>query len=566
MKEMEHAITNLLTKQPYIACLLQRCKHIYSDKIPTAGVRIMPAGIIEFIINPEFFLNLPNSERVGLVYHEMLHLVYNHLNRAHGLDQERANIAMDEEINQFIDRSMLPSHAILPHIWGHEANRPYEYYYNQHLQRDDAKKYQLQQKYQGGLDDNRKKQELKDQINKELNKQKEIVKKQQEAQKEQSSKSTEDGTDSSNESSDNSIKKTQQQISRKEDQQEHNQETFSEQMMDNGLSKEADLSDEISSAQKELREEMEQLSRKYPAQDNPEIQKSQTEQKKLQEEMELSQKNLEDALNKLDDLKKEQQQREKQKQSGQGQGEGNSKSDGNGDSPHVMDNHDIWNTSPATKEEQKRGLANVLNQAKNDTIRQWGKEHIPAELLKQIEETLKKPKVPWATVLRNQVGRSLSSDTRYSRKKPNRKFDTLVPGKAFQFAPKIIIATDCSGSVSDNDYLKFIAEFEGLSKYINDTIECIFFDTKVADYKFHLSEASKNLPARAAYGGTDFQCVIDYANESRPDLLIILTDGAAPAPTKPRFPIIWGIVGGRLNPELDHLGLQILIEDDQSKD
>lgn len=557
---MKEAITMLLNREPYIACLVQRCRHIYTDKVPTAAVRVMPNGIIELLVNPEFFYNQTVEERIGLIQHEMYHLICNHLERHHGLNMEKANIAMDEAINQYIPRQFLPKRAILPEYFNHEKKKAFEYYYNLHMLRDDSAKYQQPQKYKGGVDDQRNKEELKKQIQDSLKKQQEIMDKQEQLQEKQEQKSSKNSDENKNNSE---VKKDESALSREQDSQEHSQQTMSEEMIGNGLQKESEQSDEIADRQKNLRKQMEKLQEKYPEKGSDEISADQKEMQKLQEDMKNNQEQMQKALDQLSEINQQAQKREQEKkEKGEGQpqpGSGGQGDPSDGEAPHVIDTHDLWNSSPASKEEQKRTLANALSQAMQDTERQWGKDRIPEHIKQLIEEALKKPKVNWKALIRSYLGKCLVNDQTYSRKKPSRKFGYIAPGKVQKFGPKIIVAVDCSGSVTNPQYSEFMSEFKGITAHLREKIEVIFFDYEMSDYKMMIDENTKNLPTRPASGGTNFQCVINYANEQRPDLLVILTDGDAPCPTKPKYPVLWGLVGGRTNPQLT-FGKQVLLE------
>lgn len=171
---LEKEISLLLSIEPYFGVLCQKCRIKWSEEIPTAGVRIMPQGVIEMIVNPEFYFLKTQHEKVGLIWHELLHLVANDVKNYIGLDPNRANIAMDEANNQYIKPQYLPKRAILPEFFKHERNKPFEYYYNLHLKRDDSQKYQQKKKYEGGLDNKAQKESLKDQIKRAVQKQVEI--------------------------------------------------------------------------------------------------------------------------------------------------------------------------------------------------------------------------------------------------------------------------------------------------------------------------------------------------------------------------------------------------------
>lgn len=593
---MKKTIAILLAYEPFMACLYLRCTQRWTDLVPTAGVRILPDGVIELLINPEFFYLQSESTRVGLIWHEMYHLTSGHIEGSYGLDPDAANIAMDEAINQLIPQGFLPKNGILPEYFRHERGKSYEYYYNLHRQsKQDLTKYQQKQKYEGGIDDEKNKQDLKEQIKDLLKKQKEIQDQQESLQSEQETQSAQNNKPQDSEKKSENEKKnleSQKAISKKEDQIEDKQESLSEQMANNGMKESAEQSDELSDRQKDLRKQMEKTLSNYdknPSSD-PEVQKQQNEMKNLQDQQQDLQNSIGEALDKLEDINKQQKERSEKKKkskgqkgspgapgSGEGSGDGESgdeegdESEGEGqgpggpgeETPEVMDQHDMWHTSPASQEEQKKSLNNILSQAIADAERQFGYDSIPKDLREMMAKTMEKPKIKWSTAFKNYVGRCLINDQVYSRKKPNRRFGYDMPGKAQKFGPKVIIANDCSGSVSDLEYSEFMQEASGIGAEFSEKIEVIFFDTKVFDQKFMLDAGTKKLPPRPLAGGTDFQCVIDYAEQKKPDLLIILTDGAAPTPTKPKFPVMWVICGGKDNENL--FGKRVLLELDNNR-
>ena len=110
--------------------ILAQCKVIISTDIETAGVRFANTKYI-LMINPEFFDPLPLTIRLGILKHEMLHILYNHTSRQEDRQQKQFNIAADCAINQQIDRSHITDGAIYPDILekelkerGHNINFP----------------------------------------------------------------------------------------------------------------------------------------------------------------------------------------------------------------------------------------------------------------------------------------------------------------------------------------------------------------------------------------------------------------------------------------------------------
>ena len=84
----------------------------WSDQLPTAGV--CKNGInFQLMINEKFWTDLSEEHRLGLLKHELLHIAFQHLTTFTMFsDKKMANIAMDMEINQYIDGHWLPEGGI----------------------------------------------------------------------------------------------------------------------------------------------------------------------------------------------------------------------------------------------------------------------------------------------------------------------------------------------------------------------------------------------------------------------------------------------------------------------
>ena len=79
-----------------------------------------PAGVLfrddhyELFINPNEFDILPLEQRLGILKHEMLHILNGHVNRQKERVHKPWNYATDCAINQLIERSHLPDYGIFP--------------------------------------------------------------------------------------------------------------------------------------------------------------------------------------------------------------------------------------------------------------------------------------------------------------------------------------------------------------------------------------------------------------------------------------------------------------------
>ena len=70
----------LLMREPFFAALSRRIDKIASTAIPTAGVRVNPdSAQFELLYNPEFFEQLDDNHKLGILKHEFYHLIFEHV-------------------------------------------------------------------------------------------------------------------------------------------------------------------------------------------------------------------------------------------------------------------------------------------------------------------------------------------------------------------------------------------------------------------------------------------------------------------------------------------------------
>jgi len=103
----------LIFTEPFYGLFLIGINKQYTDQIPTAGVSKHGIGM-QLTINPEFYNELSEDHRFGLMKHELLHIAFGHLLlRDLYSDHKLFNIAADLEINQYIKESKLPTGGLL---------------------------------------------------------------------------------------------------------------------------------------------------------------------------------------------------------------------------------------------------------------------------------------------------------------------------------------------------------------------------------------------------------------------------------------------------------------------
>ena len=111
-KSLSKISKELMLKEPYYGFFLIMLNKVWRKDLPTAGVS--KNGInFQLAINEDFWTSLSEMHQMGLLKHELLHIAFGHLTSFKSFKNKRlANVAMDMEINQYIDEDWLPTGGI----------------------------------------------------------------------------------------------------------------------------------------------------------------------------------------------------------------------------------------------------------------------------------------------------------------------------------------------------------------------------------------------------------------------------------------------------------------------
>jgi predicted metal-dependent peptidase len=225
----------------------------------------------------------------------------------------------------------------------------------------------------------------------------------------------------------------------------------------------------------------------------------------------------------------------------------------------------------------RRETKEIVRTAAEQTLK--GRGTIPAHLQNLIDEILKPSTLPWHHLLKGLLRSAVASKLQESVSWPNAALLTPTaveeglepyPGYQKDFEFHIAVAIDTSGSVSDDDFITFLSEIQGI-KQANDaiTIQMIMFDAAIQiEFLLESDQEVENFTTRYGYGGTDFtpplKRILNVDEESdwmsdakritqtRPhaDLVVMLTDGYAPVSSEdsgpiptyhPQCPLLWVI-------------------------
>jgi predicted metal-dependent peptidase len=132
----------LMLKEPYYGFFLIMLNKVWRKDLPTAGVSKHNINY-QLAINEEFWTGLSDDHKMGLLKHELLHIAFGHLVSFGSFSNKKlANIAMDMEINQYIEASWLPEGGInIDDYTDIQLDRKAgcRYYYDQLLRLQDEK-------------------------------------------------------------------------------------------------------------------------------------------------------------------------------------------------------------------------------------------------------------------------------------------------------------------------------------------------------------------------------------------------------------------------------------------
>jgi predicted metal-dependent peptidase len=158
----------------------------------------------------------------------------------------------------------------------------------------------------------------------------------------------------------------------------------------------------------------------------------------------------------------------------------------------------------------------------------------------------------WRSVLHRFFSERAKTDYSYAR--PKRRFlaeDIYLPGLVGDRLGRVVIAVDCSGSVSDELLEVFATEVKGLVQDTRPTeVEVLYFDTEVLRSEVFAQDSEVVINATGG-GGTAFSPIFEHVNraENPPACVVVLTDlvceDFGPIPS---YPVLWASVLKRRSP------------------
>jgi predicted metal-dependent peptidase len=244
---------------------------------------------------------------------------------------------------------------------------------------------------------------------------------------------------------------------------------------------------------------------------------------------------------------------------GGGQGKGKGKK---GDNKAVFEGVGTEGMSSDELLSQANRVREQIKNALRQTIRNMGglsRGILPGEVEEFLTRYLEDPIIPWWEVFSTRARMSRPSKFQRSCTQPNRTLMALseedariipMPGRSRDRSWRIFAVVDTSGSMSTESLEIFLGELEGMIN-VDEGTEVRYIQ---GDSEVHLDIVLKKgdeIPrSMLGRGGTDFDAYFEHMqqyvkdDEKTPDLVVVYTDGYAPAVKErnrlpPEIPIIW---------------------------
>ena len=219
-----------------------------------------------------------------------------------------------------------------------------------------------------------------------------------------------------------------------------------------------------------------------------------------------------------------------------GKGQGGLKAKGN---CKKMDSHDGWREHELADDKVTAKVKEVDRNNMWGDVSQGARETIMAAQIKRVN---------WRNKIRTWFGNLAWKDKSATRKKPNRRTGYVHPGYRRSYVDKYLVAADTSGSVDQ----ELLGEWIGV---LNQLVEVLPVDFM----QFDCSKQTDPVPYDRrrlkldfkGRGGTDFGPVIEVVDKRGYKGVMILTDGQASPPNRPkRAHVLWVLPAG-CNPPVD---------------
>lgn len=190
--------------------------------------------------------------------------------------------------------------------------------------------------------------------------------------------------------------------------------------------------------------------------------------------------------------------------------------------PYIQD----LEASEVEPEELAREMADILVRA---AIQSKANNDAPGTIPGDIQiflDNLLDPKLPWQRILQKYLQTYAKND--HTWKRPNRRFFPKhhLPSLHSEALLNLAVAVDISGSVSDEEFKQMVSEISSILRMMKpDKITIVQFDTEIKSVNEVRNLQELMAVKFTGRGGTRIGPVLDWAKTTKPQLLMVFTDG-----------------------------------------
>ena len=163
---------------------------------------------------------------------------------------------------------------------------------------------------------------------------------------------------------------------------------------------------------------------------------------------------------------------------------------------------------------------------------------LPGEIEQALQKMKVKAQVPWEVLLEGYISDQYEIVPLRSFRRSARRHEDIFPGKKLDAMHRVVVATDSSGSVSDDELKLFVREIDRIVEALEVPVKWVQCDAMVHDVLEYEDVWSMKFNVRGR-GGTDFQPIIDYCVQERVPHVVLFTDGECPQPEYRGIRVIW---------------------------
>jgi predicted metal-dependent peptidase len=193
-----------------------------------------------------------------------------------------------------------------------------------------------------------------------------------------------------------------------------------------------------------------------------------------------------------------------------------------------VDSHEDFGSFELPKE----FIEDLLKQVVSETLEK-ARTGIPEGLEDVMKLVLDNPVLDWRNVIRRFFGSSTYVGRYRTPMRPNRRYDDQ-PGWKSDYAAKLVVVVDTSGSVIEDEFNAFFGEIDAVTRITDSRIWLVQVDETVQSVMKYGKGMWRDLKL-VGRGETDLQPAVDYSQENlRPEGLIIFTDGYTDLPSVAR--------------------------------